>query len=93
MSSFAKSANMFPYMDLWRIGGDPDINHVCGGLTSIIVFLLIVAICLAKTVEVFRMTTVFASSTVVNDLIPPLMNVTTFQNDAYLNSFMFAFSL
>jgi hypothetical protein len=59
MSSFAKSANMFPYMDLWRIGGDPDINHVCGGLTSIIVFLLIVAICLAKTVEVFRMTTVF----------------------------------
>lgn len=39
------------------------------------------------------MTTVFASSTVINDLIPPLMNVTTFQNDPYLNPYMFAFSL
>lgn len=93
MSNFVKSANLFPYMDLWRIGGDPDINHFCGGLTSIVVFLLIMIIVIVKMVEVFQMITVFATETVINDLIPSTMIITTSQNNPDLNPFMFAFSL
>ena len=26
MTSFIKSANLFPFGQLWRIGGDPDVN-------------------------------------------------------------------
>lgn len=93
MANCVKSANLFPYMDFWRIKGDSDVNHVCGGLTSIIVFLIIIAICLAKIIEVFSMATVFASETTIHDLIPPNINVTTFQNDPTLNPFMVGFSL
>lgn len=93
MSNFVKSANLFPYMDLWRIGGDPDINHFCGGITSIVVFIVIMIIVVVKMVEVFMMKSVFASSTVTNSLIPPIMNITTVQNNPNLNPFMFAFSL
>lgn len=50
MSGFVKSASMFPYGDLWRIRGDPDVNHVCGGITSIVLIVVILAICLAKAV-------------------------------------------
>jgi hypothetical protein len=38
------------------------------------------------------MTTVFAGQTTINDLIPPKVNITTFQKDEKLNPFMLGFS-
>ena len=38
------------------------------------------------------MTTVFASQTTINDLIPPKISITTFQQDENLNPFMLGFS-
>ena len=66
MTSVIKSANLFPYGNLWRIGGDTNVNHVCGGATSLVVLTLIVIICLLKAIEVFQMQTVFATSTRIN---------------------------
>ena len=39
------------------------------------------------------METVFASSTRTNELIPPMINITTVQNNRQLKPTMFAFSL
>jgi len=53
MTSVLKSANLFPFGQLWRIGGDPDVNHVCGGITSVVILTIIVILSLLKVIEVF----------------------------------------
>lgn len=50
MSSVIKAANLFPFGNLWRFGGDKDVNHVCGGVTSLIVLAVILALCLMKAI-------------------------------------------
>jgi hypothetical protein len=53
MTSIIKSANLFPFGQLWRIGGDPDVNHVCGGIVSLVVLTIIIILSLVKIIEVF----------------------------------------
>ena len=50
-----ESINLFPYIRFLRIKGDHELNHTCGGVTSLIQILVIAGAFIVKFVEVIKM--------------------------------------
>jgi len=63
------------------VKGDPEINHNCGGCSSLIVIAACLAILTFKLIELFGKTTITYSEKVEVNLIPPMTTISTYQND------------
>jgi len=61
MSAFIEKLSLFPYMTFWRISSQPHVNNKFAGFVSLLLILAFLAITVAKMIEVYQMTTIFAT--------------------------------
>jgi hypothetical protein len=85
-----ESISLFPESRFFRVKGDPEVNHTCGGCSSIIVILACVAILAFKLIELFGKSTITYSSETEISLIPQMTTISTYQNDTQYDPFMMA---
>ena len=91
-SSLAK-VSMFPFSIFWRIDNDMQMKNPCGGLATIIALGILIAVSVVKFMEVFSMTTIIATSGATVDLEPPMINISTIQNNSDIYPYMFGLGL
>ena len=84
--------NLFPYTRFFRMRGDHQLKHSCGGITTILIIVVITVIFMFKFLEVIKKNTITFSSQSSISLEPPSTLVTTNQSDPNHEPFMFALS-
>ena len=85
------SLSMFPYSAFWRIDGQGFMKNSCGGIATILAILILIVLSILKLNEVFKMTTIIATSSSTMSLEPPMTNVSTTQNNPAFMPYMLGF--
>jgi hypothetical protein len=88
--SMIKNCSLFPYANWWRLDGKSELKNTCGGIATIIIFVLIGAIFALKLVDVFKKSKITVNQTLLVNSFTPLSNLTTFQNETASSPFMLA---
>jgi len=92
MPGLLESINLFPYKEMWRVKAQTEISHSTAGIASLLLISVLLLIAIIKMVEVFSMTTVTISTQTNIELIPPLIMLSTFQDNPNVSPFMLAFN-
>jgi hypothetical protein len=54
MSQMLQSISLFPETRMWRVQGNPWIQHKCGGIATVFIFIGLVAIMAISLIDVFN---------------------------------------
>lgn len=73
--------------------GQKTVSHSCGGVLTLLAFIIIGAITCFELYLVFDRSTITTSVQTEIDFSPPLTNLSTFQNDPTTEPFMMAIDL
>ncbi len=82
-------ASMFPFSVFWRIDQQMELKNPCGGCATIFALAILIAVSVVKFLEVFSKTTIIANSASVMNLEPPMINISTIQNNPVIYPYMF----
>lgn len=88
-----ESINLFPETKFLRSNNDVEMDHKCGGLSSLGILFALVTVLLFKLHEVFKMETVFFSKQTIVDQEPLMTNISTSLSNPIQSPFMMAFYL
>jgi hypothetical protein len=53
-----ESVNLFPFTGFLRVKREPEVNHKCGGLSSLIIIVILVSLLIMKLTEAINRTSV-----------------------------------
>lgn len=76
-----------------RIGGKQQLDHTCGGVISLIIFLFIASILSIKLTAAFARRTIDYNSQNEVSLEPPQTTLSTFQKSSTYEPYMIAFNI
>lgn len=75
---------------MWRVKGDPQMQHSCGGIATILVFLSLTAILIFSLIGVFERSQAIVIENKTTTSGGKLINITTNQFDIINQPFMMA---
>lgn len=73
--------------------GEKKVNHRCGGVLTLLAFLIIGAAAVVELLKVFKKTSIITSQEVQFDFTSAFVNITTYQNDPNMHPFMIALDI
>ena len=89
MSSILAAISIFPETRMWRVKKEPQVNHVCGGIATIILVGVVLAITIIQVRDVFSRTKITVSHERKVDIGSHSV-LSTYQNDPTLKPIMIA---
>ena len=85
-----EALNMFPESRYFKVKKNAELDHQCGGLSSLFVITVCITLLCIKLVEMFQRKTIFFTTENQNNIIPDMATLSTFQNDTFHNPYMLA---
>jgi len=84
---------MFPFENFWNMKGAKMVSHRCGGVLTLLAFIIIGAITALELTLVFQRGTITTAVQTEIEFSPPFTNLSTFQDDPYTEPFMAALDI
>ena len=80
--------NLFPESRYLRCRSRPDFDHKCGGLVSLLIMAILLALLVVKLIECFSYSTVFFKDTTVVNPVPRNSTLTTSYDNPSIAPYM-----
>jgi ABC-type phosphate transport system auxiliary subunit len=91
MSSSLQAISLFPETRMWRVKGSPWVQHRCGGIATILVFLGLAAVLAVSLIGVFNRSQSIVTEQKQTSSTGVVQTITTNQSSQSNRPFMMAF--
>ena len=85
-----KTLNLFPESRFFKVKKSEELDHKCGGVSSLFILGVCLAVLILKLFHAVRKDTVLYSSQNNFNIIPEMATLNTFQNDSLHKPYMLA---